>query len=73
MQIFADLPVDTSNLCVKRNGITLTLAPISFKILRVVIQASPSTAESKVMHLFHVQLIFPGSTRPTADSRIIKQ
>lgn len=43
----ADLTVDTSTLCVERNGITLTLTPISFKILTVLMRASPSVVSRR--------------------------
>jgi DNA-binding response OmpR family regulator len=43
----ADLTVDTSTLCVERNGIPLTLTPISFKILSVLMRASPSVVSRR--------------------------
>lgn len=43
----ADLTVDTSTLCVERNAVKLTLTPISFKILTVLMRASPSVVSRR--------------------------
>jgi DNA-binding response OmpR family regulator len=43
----ADLTLDTSTLCVERNGVKLTLTPISFKILCVLMRASPSVVSRR--------------------------
>ncbi len=43
----ADLTVDTSTLCVERNGVNLTLTPISFKILSVLMRASPAVVSRR--------------------------
>jgi DNA-binding response OmpR family regulator len=42
-----DLTVDTSTLCVERNGVALTLTPISFKILSVLMRASPAVVSRR--------------------------